>query len=92
MYNNPHALFHNLLEELSISGDDRRWLETVVKETRTTHPATLLISVVLFDERTSKWQARGGNAQPDAGLAWRVAALRRRLFPDARPIESKAVP
>ena len=92
IYDNPHALFRHLLEELSISGDDRRWLETVVKATRTTHPATLLISVVLFDERTSKWQARGGKAQTDAGLTRRVAALRRRLFPGAGPIESKAAP
>ena len=92
VYDNPYALFRNLLEELKIAADDRKWLEALAKETRATHPATLLISAALFDEQTSKWQASGESVQGDADLARRVDVVRRRLFPKARTTKAKRAP
>jgi hypothetical protein len=87
----PHRLFRDLLDKLTLTNRQRRFLATLASDLHLVSPATMLLCPAVFDQRVTEWQSvreagarraasarsgSAGNREPDA-----VAQLRAVLFP-----------
>lgn len=92
--NDPRGLFHTVLEQLSLSPEERGAVDSIAREAKLRHPAALLLAPRLFDSCAEQFLKRQP-ADWDAARARREALLtaRARLFggdPSAERAEVRA--
>lgn len=77
-------LFADLLSKLELSATQRKRLETIVQELEIEYPATILLSVDLFDRCVERWQ-RGSKGDklpsPERPGSHSISSIRGVLFP-----------
>lgn len=85
----PRRLFEDLLQNLLLTPQQRKWLDAVASHARLDHPAVLLLSDKLYDRCVREWESRhpsDANAAAERRSAGSAAAhVRRVLFPEAAP-------
>ncbi len=81
---NPQRLYTHLLCNLGLTVPQRQFLEKVARDLEIPHPASLLISSVLFDQTVERWMgAPKSQAAGERASAVQLAAkARSRLFPE----------
>lgn len=89
-HHQPQKLFLEVLRELDLTVVQRDLLRRIVADLNLDHPAILLLSPVIYDDCTNRWNLRHLGSAPDAGrLRTSLAELRAMLF---GPPESVADP
>lgn len=96
-YDKPQRLFHDLLDKLSLTTEERQLLDSVSRASRLTHPSAMLLSETLFERRVSKWRERTDDPSgvvASGSRAETIGRVRARLFPGdlPRPAEDPASP
>lgn len=78
----PRTLFHDLLGKLDLTGKQRRFLRGVADVSSLKHPATLLLSEIVYDRCVEQSSSRSARVDQEA----KTMAVRMRgvLFPGVR--------
>ena len=75
----PRTLFHDLLGKLDFTGRQRRFLQGIAAGSALKHPATLLLSEVVYDRCVEKSSSRSTRVDQEA--ATMAVRMRSILFP-----------
>lgn len=83
----PQKLFTHLLCALGFTVAQRQLLESIARDSALSHPTSLLISDVLFDQSLARWSAKSSSAAPgsmSSDESRSLTTIRSRLFPEGR--------
>jgi hypothetical protein len=90
-FRGPARLFHDLMNRLPLSSEQKRLLQAIARRNKLPHPTVLLLSPALFDQYAERYhQARATNVPAPRALAEAEVTrqTRRALYPDGDTLQN----